>query len=287
MRLVVVLTCFNRKSQTLQCLRNLEVSASAAGTQLEALLVDDASTDGTAVAVQEAFAWVTVLASPGNLYWNRSMHQGMALALQREADAILWLNDDTQLLPTALASLWQQALALQAQQPRAKPVLLVGATQDRDGRISYGGARRISRWRLTTYRRVWSAEQALACDVMNGNCVLLPMALARDVGNLDPQYEHAMGDTDYALRAAAKGYPVFAAAGVVGRCDTNPTAGRYTDTRLSLLQRWRAVMHRKGLPWRSWLHFTRQHTGLWWPLYFVWPYARLVFSALKHLRLRA
>lgn len=34
--------------------------------------------------------------------------------------------------------------------------------------------------------------------------------------------------------------------------------------------------HRKGLPWRSWLIFTRRHTGVMWPLYFAWPYAKLL-----------
>jgi GT2 family glycosyltransferase len=280
MKLVAVLTSFNRQTQTLASLSSLEVSAKQAQVQLSIILVDDASTDGTAAAVRAAFPQATVVVSEGNLFWNRGMHRGMALALQSDADAILWLNDDTLLRPDALASLLRQSSALQAAQH--KPVLLVGATVGPDGAISYGGARRVSRWRQTTYKRVWHPTEALPCHVVNGNCVLLPLALAQAVGNLDATYEHAMGDTDYALRATALGFGVFAAGGVAGECSNNPVAGGYTDTRLALAQRWRAVMHRKGLPWRSWLHFTRQHTGLSWPLYFVWPYARLVVSSLRH-----
>jgi hypothetical protein len=44
------------------------------------------------------------------------------------------------------------------------------------------------------------------------------------------------------------------------------------------------MMHRKGLPWRSWLHFTRRHMGWNWPLYFAWPYAKLCAQALWRRR---
>jgi GT2 family glycosyltransferase len=284
MKLVAVLTSFNRKAQTLASISSLEVSARHARVLLDIILVDDASTDGTAAAVRAAFPGATVLRGDGQLFWNRGMHAGMALALQSDADAVLWLNDDTLLRRDGLASLLQQSAALQAAQRERRPVLLVGATAGPDGAISYGGAKRVSRWRQTTYRRVWSAKEALPCDVINGNCVLLPMPLAKAVGNLDATYEHAMGDTDYALRAAAQGFAVFAAAGVVAECSNNALTGGYLDASLPLAQRWRAAMHRKGLPWRSWLHFTRQHTGLWWPLYFAWPYARLVVSGLLRLR---
>ena len=39
-------------------------------------------------------------------------------------------------------------------------------------------------------------------------------------GNIDPVFEHAMGDTDYALRAGAAGVPVYVASGYVGLCST-------------------------------------------------------------------
>jgi GT2 family glycosyltransferase len=109
--------------------------------------------------------------------------------------------------------------------------------------------------------------------------VLVPMSVARQLGNIDASFEHAMGDTDYALRARAAGVPLYVASGFIGECANNPVAGGFTDRSLSLSQRWRAVMHRKGLPWRSWLHFSRRHGGLMWPFYFAWPYVRVVVSS--------
>ena len=281
-RVVAALTSFNRRDKTLAALAALAQAAHVAQVQLSAVLVDDASTDGTADAVRSAHPWAQVVVGPGDLFWNRGMHRALALAQQQAADHVLWLNDDTLLHADGLAHLLAQAASLQ--QRLGRPLILVGSTADARGRVTYGGRAASGRWRRFNFERVWSASQALPCQVMNGNCVLVPMPLAREMGNLDPAFEHAMGDTDYALRACAAGHPVWVASGLVARCELNPTAGGFNDRSLSLRQRWRAMQHRKGLPWRSWLHFTRRHGGWLWPIYFVWPYARLLASGLLRTR---
>jgi GT2 family glycosyltransferase len=279
---VAILTCYNRKAMTLACLAALKVAAVHARVKLRAILVDDASTDGTAAAVQETFPWVDVIAGSGSLYWNRCMHLGFARALRQPADHYLWLNDDTLLLPDALRRLIDQCQSLQ--QAVGRPVIVVGATSDASGRVSYGGSVAQSRFRRFTYRPVWSDREPQVCDVMNGNCVLIPHDVASDVGNLDPAFEHAMGDTDYALRARRAGYRVYVAPGTVGRCSNNSAQGTFNDRSLPLARRWQLILGRKGLPLRSWLRFTRKHGGVLWPLYFAWPYAKLIATAARPLR---
>jgi GT2 family glycosyltransferase len=219
-----------------------------------------------------------VLQGAGNLFWNRGMHQGMAWAMAQPHDHLLWLNDDTTLRPDALHRLLreQQQLALS----QGRPVVLVGATAGPDGQLSYGGGCAHSGLRRFRYTPVWDAQHPVRCHAMNGNCVLLPAALVQVVGNIDPVYEHAMGDTDYALRAARAGFSVWVASGLVGDCSNNVRTGTFHDASLPLRQRWAAMMSRKGLPWRSWLHFTRQHGGWLWPLHFAWPYLRMLLSSL-------
>jgi GT2 family glycosyltransferase len=279
---VAILTCFNRKAMTLACLAALKAAAVHARVKLRAILVDDASTDGTAAAVRETFPWVDVIAGPGSLYWNRGMHLGFARALLQPADHYLWLNDDTLLLPDALRRLLDQSQMLQ--QAVGRPVIVVGATSDASGRVSYGGSVAHSRLKRFTYRPVWSDREPQVCDVMNGNCVLIPHDLASGVGNLDPVFEHAMGDTDYALRARRAGYRVYVAPGIVGRCSNNTVQGTFNDRSLPFAKRWHLMLGRKGLPWRSWLRFTRKHGGVLWPLYFVWPYAKLIATAARPLK---
>jgi GT2 family glycosyltransferase len=282
-RINAVLTSFNRRKATLACLRALAVSAQSAQVDLEAILVDDASPDGTAAAVRDAFDWVEVIDGAGDLYWNRGMHLGQARAMADQPDYLLWLNDDTQLFPGALARLIDPSVRLAALSGQA--VIMVGSTVDRvSGRMTYGGAVARSRLHRFSYRLVGNDSQPVACDTMNGNCVLIPFAVAQRIGNLDLTYEHAMGDTDYALRARKAGIGVFVAPGAVGHCSSNPQAGTFDDASLPWRRRWRLMLGRKGLPVRSWWHFTRRHGGLLWPLHFAWPYAKLAFAGIRRPR---
>jgi GT2 family glycosyltransferase len=280
LRVVAVLTCFNRKPLTLACLDALAVAARRAGARLEAIVVDDASPDGTASAVRERFPWAVVIAGSGSLFWNRGMHKGFALALERPADHYLWLNDDTHLMPDALASLLAQSAALRSS--LSAGVILVGATAEQGSqRVSYGGRVAASRLRPFNYHLVYSDHEPVPCDAIEGNCVLIPHDVAMRVGNLDPLFEHAMGDTDYGLRARSLGVRSFVARGIAGHCSPNPLSGTYFDTTLPLAERWKLVRSRKGLPVRSWRHFCRRHGGFLWPLHFAWPYAKVMFTGVK------
>ncbi len=280
--IVAILASYNRQALTLGCLEALKQSADDADVVVEAILVDDASPDGTARAVRERFAWVQVVEGSGTLFWNRAMHKGFALAMQRPADHYLWLNDDTLLNRDAIGRLLRQVTALR--QDHGRPLILVGATADPNtGVISYGGRVRDSRLRPFHYRLVWHADEPVPCHVMEGNCVLIPREVARRVGNLDPFFEHAMGDTDYALRARRAGVDLFVSGGVVGVCSRNPKEGSYADRRVPFRHRWQMILGKKGLPVRSWMHFCRRHGGPLWPLHFAWPYTKLMISGLRAL----
>lgn len=282
-KIVGVLTCFNRKPMTLACLKALLASARQANVDLEVIVVDDASTDGTAAAVRAEFPAVEVVEGSGALFWNRGMHQGFGLAMQRSADHYLWINDDSELVADALARLLQQAAQLRRSE--GKPAIVVGAMAERgSGRITYGGRIARSALRRFNYDLVWSESTPTLCDVIEGNCVLIPREIALRVGNLDPAFEHAMGDTDYGLRARRAGFKCFVSAGVIGYCTDNPVTGTHFDESLPFRKRWQLLLGRKGLPLGSWLHFTRKHGGWLWPLYFSWPYARMLWSGLRGLR---
>ena len=260
------------------CLEALERSAKSAGIELSAIVVDDASDDGTAAAIARAFPWVRLVEGAGDLYWCRGMHRAFAEALSIGSDQYLWLNDDTVLQEGALQTLVDCADSLARM--RQVPIIVVGSTFDPDtGARSYGGEMRPSRLRPLHVVPVPAADQPQRCDSMNGNIVLVSPDAATCVGNLDPSFEHAMGDTDYALRARQNGVEIWLAPGYVGCCRGNARVGGFTDPNLPLSTRWRLMQGRKGLPWRSWLHFARRHAGPCWPLHFAWPYLSVVMSA--------
>lgn len=271
----VLLTFHNRRTKTLECLRALAASESIAHVHLRAVLVDDGSTDGTAAAVRDEFTWAEVISGDGSLFWCRGMHLAFATALREGFDHYLWLNDDTVLRPDALAGLLACEAALGSRTDA--PVIVIGSTTDPvTGAVTYSGERQPSRLRPFHVERLVPGDTPQRCDTLTGNIVLIPDAAARRVGNLDPGFEHAMGDTDYGLRARHVGVQLWVAPKVQGSCAHNPVAGTYLDAELPLSTRWKRMLDRKGLPWRSWLIFTRRHMGVMWPLYFAWPYLKLL-----------
>jgi GT2 family glycosyltransferase len=280
----VLFTCFNRRETTLSCLRALTNSTGLDDFQLSAVLVDDGSTDGTADAVCAEFPWVEVVRSQKALFWCRGMHSAFEKAMLRGFDYYLWLNDDTLLIPDSLSRLLSCQQLVRPQSDA--PVIVVGSSVDAaTGTLNYGGQRQPSRLVKFRVERVEPQDYPQKCDALTGNIVLIPADAASTVGNLDPSFEHAMGDTDYGLRARKLGVQLWLAPGVHGHCSANPIANSFQDTTLPLRQRWRLMMHRKGLPWRSWMIFTRRHMGVIWPLYFLWPYLKFwVVGSIARLR---
>ena len=282
-RVCALLTCFNRRDTTVACLRALHASTGLENVALHAVLVDDGSSDGTAQAVRAEFPWVEVVVSAGALFWCRGMHLAFEAALRRGFDHYVWLNDDTTLRPEAVAGLLACEALLREQ--TVAPVIVVGNTVDPvTGEHTYGGERQPSRLASFRVERIAPDSVPQRCDTMTGNIVLIPARAARCVGNIDPAFEHAMGDTDYALRARRLGVELWVAPQVHGTCADNPVAGTYLDASLPMAERWKRMLDRKGLPWRSWLIFTRRHMGAMWPLYFAWPYAKLWLGGLTATR---
>lgn len=275
-QIAVLITCHNRKEKTLACLEAFFKASEEAEIIAAVFLTDDGSTDGTEQAVRERYPQVNIIKGDGNLYWNGGMRVAFAAAMERGFDYYLWLNDDTILYASALRNLL--ALAKAEARSRNKPAVVVGTTQDAiSGAATYGGLRKLSAWRPLRHTMVLEADAA-PCDTMNGNCVLIPGAVASKVGNLEAAFVHAMGDIDYGLRVSQAGFPIMVLPGYVGVCSHNPIDNTFMDARLSLSERWKKIMSLKGLPPKQWYVLTRRHAGLLWPLLFVWPYVKVVFG---------
>ena len=86
------MTCFNRRETTLVALGRLVSQAN--DLQLDIVLVDDASTDGTAEAVRSEFPQVKVVQTSGDYYWAASMALAESEASKLHNELVLWLNDD-------------------------------------------------------------------------------------------------------------------------------------------------------------------------------------------------
>ena len=278
-RIAAILACYNRKALTIAALEALMAQQTEHNCAISVYLLDDGSSDGTGDAVRAAFPDAHVLEGDGSFFWNGGMRRAYSTAMETGFDFYLWLNDDTHLYPSALKNLLQTYDTL----PEASAGhILVGAVQDPHKQtLTYGGLKRSSRWHPLKFDLLHPAEKPQECEVMHGNCVLIPRAVAEKVGNLDPHYSHAIGDIDYALRARRAGARIWMAPGFVGTCSTNSESGTWLDPQMSLTKRWKAMQGPKGLPFTEWMYFAKAHAGRMWPFFGLLPYVRLVTSAIR------
>jgi GT2 family glycosyltransferase len=278
--IVAVMTVFNRREQTVECLRSLHASAARApGISIAVCLTDDGSTDGTAAAVRREFPDTRILAGTGSLYWNGGMRLAMDEAITLAPAHYLWINDDVVLDADAIPRLLDVARTASA---GGQCPIIVGSTTDTDGTITnYGGRVRRHRLRPLHFSLVEpAASEPVSCETMNANCVLLSAAAVERVGNLDPVFIHCLGDFDYGLRAAQLGCRILVCPGHVGRCTRGGDRGDSTAAFRSVRAAWRSVAGPKAYPPDAWRTFTRRYGGPFWPAYWVKPYLKAVFVGL-------
>lgn len=268
-RVTVLMTSFNRRQQTLACLRSLfDMEGQAA---LRVILVDDSSSDGTAAAVGEAFPDVTLVEGTGALYWAGGMRLAFERAWEQAFDYLLWLNDDVVLASDAVKLLVGTERELR---PIRGPSIIVGALQDpATGATTYSGVARRG-LRRTEFRQIAPGNAPRRAETMNGNVVLVPRDVAQRLGPFARAYRHGIADYDYGLRGAAAGIETWIAPTFVGTCSRNASGAAPSRERL------RTIISPKRLPPWGWLVFTRRHAGRMWPVYWLSPYVRAV---LRHL----
>jgi GT2 family glycosyltransferase len=194
MNIAVLLTCFNRKLQTMQCLESLFFIL----PNCNVYLVDDGSTDSTNEAVKKRFPSVTVIDGDGSLFWNRGMRLAWSYAAsQKDYDFYIWLNDDVLLYKHCIDEL------LTCSNKANNTAIITGIIESKDGnQILYGG---------TNLKKQLIQPNGHLQHVigLNGNVVLVPKYVYKILGNLDQRFHHDLGDLDYGLRAAKQNISVF------------------------------------------------------------------------------
>jgi len=275
-RIAALITCHNRKDDTLACLRSLFDQDCSNCVEVVAFVVDAGSSDGTGFEIRRRFPQVRLIHRDESLFWCGGMRTAFEAAEQERYDYYLWVNDDTVLMRHGLRVLLAAAGVVQRETGGEQ--ILVGSTYDPEtGVRTYGGMVRASRLRPLGFRPVEPGPQPKPCDTFNGNVVLVPRLVARAVGNLCGQFTHAIADTDYGLRARKMGISSWVAPGYVGLCRRNSDAHRWCDPALPVRARLRILRSPKGLPPRQWRIFARRHAPVQWPMYWLSLYLRACF----------
>jgi GT2 family glycosyltransferase len=267
MLIAILITCHNRRAKTLECLRLLQEQKLPTDHSLEVFLVDDGSTDDTGDAVRSSFPQVHVIQGTGSLYWAGGMRLAWATAAPTNPDYFLLLNDDTEIVPEAVATL----LGITGT-PAARIIAVAGIADPATGKVIYGAYRNGITGNLP------DDDPRDHCHTFNANCVMIPAAVHREIGIFHTAYTHGMADHDYGYAASRAGINIIESPTPLGTCAPNPTVGTWKDRTLPLERRWQLVHRPTGLLWRDWLFYCRRHLGWKWPLYFVGPYLRILIN---------
>ncbi|MBW2005853.1 MAG: glycosyltransferase family 2 protein [Deltaproteobacteria bacterium] len=274
----VLITCHNRKEYSLKCLNALYSQVGIDKVNMQVYLVDDGSMDGTGNAVHRLHPKVNVLQGNGSLFWSGGMRLAFTEAMKMKPDYYFWLNDDTFLHPNAIRFLLQTAQEIMKREGVHN--IIVGSSRDPvSGQHTYGGRIRKNKKRLLDFRPIVPTKDPQQCDMICGNCVLIPEKVVHILGNISSDFTHSMGDTDYGLRANANGVRIWVAPGYLAECSRGPLPLCF-NPKMSLKKRLDHLRTPKGLLLRERIIFAKRHLGIRWPLYIFKLYMRVLFPNL-------
>ncbi len=200
---VVTLT-WNQREDTLECLESL---IQLSYPNYRVLLVDNASVDGTVARVKERFPEVEIVVNPRNLGFPGGFNVGLRYALDRGADYVFMINNDTFVEPRILDEL--MAYSGDPDVGMLSPKIYYADEPDRI-------------WTVGSKKHPWTLEmidkgekqfehgqwdEVIERDYLIGCALLIKRSLLERVGFLDDAYYPIYyEDADLSLRAREAGY---------------------------------------------------------------------------------
>ncbi|MCL4507643.1 MAG: glycosyltransferase family 2 protein [Chloroflexi bacterium] len=281
-KLSIIIVNWNTLDLLIQCLDSIYNAAPE--IKLETFVVDNASTDGSVVAVRELYTQVQLIANTENVGFARANNQAISQATGRY---ILLLNPDTLVIPGALETLFE----FMDQRTDAGAVGARILNPDRTLQTSCYPALTLSRefWRLMhldvvapygIYRmNEWTTDTPRRVDSVLGACLMIRREVISRIGLLDPDYFFTAEEIDLCRRICKGGWHIY----WVPRAQIIHYGGQ--SSKLAPAKSFLHLYHGKVL------YFRKQHGALAAMLYklvlFMTTLLRLLISPLAWLERRS
>ena len=204
-----VIPTFNRKDKL--C-RFLDLILTQTYPNLQVIVVDSSSSDGTVAVVQKRFPQVTLVQVSDREYWSGATNAGVKVALDRQVDFILTINDDAIIIPEHISKLvdlseQHQLSILGNRVDYLTPVDLVWSLgtysnwgTDRFLRIAYNDTK------IADIPLEILNKELIAVDALPGNSVLIRAEVFRQIGLYNARLcPHYHGDSEFIMRAKKQG----------------------------------------------------------------------------------
>lgn len=247
----IIIVSHNSRQHLERCLSSVMHTV---GLDCEVIVVDNASTDGSADFVVEHYPWVNLVRSTKNVGFAMANNKGVEMAQGRY---IVALNPDTEVTPGWLEALLTPLTPLAAHSSKGAPVGITTARilmMDKQHRVNTCG-NDMHYTGITVCRGLGkkaddrSFSEPTDVSAVSGACFAMRRSLWGELGGLDPTFFTYMEDTDISARTRLAGY----------RCVYVPDAivyhnytSRFSARKLYYLERNRLIMllkcyHRRTL----------------------------------------
>jgi GT2 family glycosyltransferase len=201
----VVVLNWNNEADSLECLSSLALSR----PRVDAILVDNGSTDGSAEVLAGSGLATHVLRTGKNLGYAGGINQGVDFALAHGYEYVVVLNNDTVVPPETIGRLVAH-LAAQGAPAAISPRIMYA---DEPASMWFGGGIVDRGWP----RHLQSSELRASLDVvreseiLSGCCIVASRASWIQAGPLDPSFFLIFEDSDWSLRAVTAGLRLLVA----------------------------------------------------------------------------
>lgn len=276
MRICILLTCYNRKQKTLNCINSLynSVSLSLVAHQCDIYLTDDNSVDGTSEELKLLYPDITIIKGNGELFWAGGMRVAFkkAQASGKSYDYYLPLNDDVELFENAIEELFTDIEKI-----NRKEYILIGSTVDKKtNNFTYGGRKLRNNYNIYSNIVIPNNIKPQLCDLGNANIMLIPSDVIKRIGFFSEKYTHGIADYDYTLRAKKNSIPTYVSSKFLAFCQDDHGNNWRSSSHHSLKERVKFLKSVKGLSYKEYLIYIKEY----FPLYFPRAWAQLWLKTL-------
>lgn len=204
-RVAIIILNWNGRDLTLDCLRSLSILDYP---EYDIVVVDNASSDDSVQAIKSDFSEVHIVENDKNLGFSEGNNRGIVRALERGAEYVMLLNNDTLLFRPDFLSNLVEYLENNPEVAAVSPLVLYP-----DSPLVWSAGGRLhavlgmcSHMGKNKHAGLFATRDPYEVEYIPGCCLLVPARAIADVGLLDPDYFLYFEDLDWCYRAKQKGY---------------------------------------------------------------------------------
>lgn len=179
---------------------------------LSIIVVNDGSTDGTVEMLTNEFPQVYIVNGTGNWWWTRCMNEGFKKAIELHADYVLVFNDDTEITPDYVSTLWADYQTL----PDCTIMGSASISIEPKDLIDFAGTKDMKFWCMKTTPYLPNLTPLFTefkgvhptCTI-NGRGSLISASTFNKIGLFDENLVQYGSDDEFAIRARKAGIPVY------------------------------------------------------------------------------